>query len=70
MPNTTQEIIIAADADIAGLNAANKLITRLLESDYSVKIATPNTELRPTVGSTEFEPMTSRTKKDNPYIST
>jgi hypothetical protein len=39
--NITQEIIIAADADIAGINAANTLAARLVESGYLVKIATP-----------------------------
>lgn len=37
----TQQIIIAADSDPAGIAAANNLANRLLKQDYSVKIATP-----------------------------
>lgn len=39
--NLTQEIIIAADSDIAGINAAKTLAARLTYSGYLVKIATP-----------------------------
>jgi len=39
--NLTQKIIIAADADIAGVNAANTLAVRLVVSGYLVKIAIP-----------------------------
>jgi phage/plasmid primase-like uncharacterized protein len=37
----TQEIIIAADADKAGIGAADKLKARLLVDGYKVSIATP-----------------------------
>jgi putative DNA primase/helicase len=39
----THEILIAADGDSAGITAANKLATRLLEGGYKVSIATPST---------------------------
>lgn len=38
----TQEIIIAADADKAGIEAANKLAIRLLNDGYKVSIVTPH----------------------------
>lgn len=38
----TQEIIIAADNDEAGLKAANQLANRLLKQGYKVKIAKPS----------------------------
>lgn len=39
--NRFQQIIIAADSDSAGMNAAKLLATRLLGSGYKVKIAKP-----------------------------
>ncbi|NDA89680.1 MAG: toprim domain-containing protein [Alphaproteobacteria bacterium] len=40
-PNTTSEIIIAADNDQAGIKAASKLAIRLLDNCYRVKISIP-----------------------------
>ena len=37
----TQQIIIAADSDVAGVTAARLLAGRLLKTGYKVKIATP-----------------------------